>query len=271
MSHGVTQARLVAAFREIGLESGDRLVVHSSLRGLGWIDGGPDAVLDALLEVIGPGGTLMLPTFNYTRPPLEGIFDPAETPCRTGRLPETARKRPNALRSLNPAHSFAAIGPEADALTRGHLETRAFGIGSPLDRLAARGGKVLLLGVGQVANSTIHVAEEHAGIPKGAWYDEQPRIPVRMPDGTLRTHQLDTSTSCSLAFGGAEGVLRRQKAIRDGMVNACFLQLMRGADVITHVAALLREAPDILRCTRAGCRCCAEGRRLAAIGVGAAR
>ncbi len=257
-----TKNRLVAAFREIGLVSGDGVIVHSACSSLGAVEGGADAVIDALLEAVGPKGNLMLPTFNYTRPLPEPYYDPAETPGRTGILSEIGRQRPGALRSLHPTHSVAVIGPEAERLTRDHLACRAFGMGSPIDRMAAMDGKVLLIGVGQIANSTIHIAEEYAGIPKVSWYDPLPKAKVRLPDGRVIEHTLDSSCSCSAAFGGAEGALRRYGEIRDLRAGNGSLQLMRGSDVIRRVRSLLTEKADSLLCTAPGCKPCSGARAL---------
>jgi aminoglycoside 3-N-acetyltransferase len=262
MSQGrVDRRQLTGAFAEIGLQAGDSVLAHSSLRSLGRVEGGPETVIAALLEVLGPEGNLMLPTFNYSRPLPDSCFDPARTPCRTGIIPETARQRPDALRSLHPTHSVTVIGRNAQELTQDHLATRTFGIGSPIDRLAKRGGKILLLGVGHTSNSTIHVAEEYAGLPKASWYETLPVLDVRLPNGEIVAHSLDTSPSCSAAFGGAELCLRRHGAIRDGYVNGSLTQLMRAEDVIIRVAELLREQPDALLCTRPGCRPCTGARQ----------
>lgn len=269
MAHApVTRAQLAQAFRDLGLAPGDSLIVHSSLSSLGHVEGGADAVLDALLEVIGRTGNLMLPTFNYTRPIPEPYFDPAATPARTGIIPETGRSRPGAVRSLHPSHSVAVIGPRAEELTCDHLAVRAFGIGSPIDRLARSGGKVLLLGVGHTSNSLIHVAEEYAGVPKVSVYaDPLPVFKVKMPDGTVRGHPLDTSPSCSSAFGGAEYVLRRHGLIRDlRNLGPCKMQLMPARETIRRVAEIIREKPDVLLCTYPGCRPCTGARKNLAAG-----
>jgi aminoglycoside 3-N-acetyltransferase len=255
------RADLCAALCDLGLAAGDSLIVHSACRTLGPVEGGADTVLDALLEVIGPGGNLVLPTFNYTRPLPEPHFDPAETPARTGILPELGRRRPGAVRSLHPTHSVAVIGPAAEALTRDHHRCRALGVGSPIDRLAQRGGKVLLIGVGHTSNSTIHVAEEHAQLPKVSWYEVLPWVKVRSPSGEMLSVQVDSSPSCSAAFGAAEGTLRRHGEIRDSRLGACHLQLVAGAAVLRRVAELLREKPDYLLCTWAGCRPCTGARQ----------
>jgi aminoglycoside 3-N-acetyltransferase len=235
------------------------------MRHLGPVEGGAGTVIDAILEVIGPGGNLMLPTFNYVDPVPSPHFDPEVTPGRTGILPEVGRKRPGAVRSLHPTHSVAVIGPDAERLTAGHLSQRVFGVGSPIDLLAREGGKVLLLGVGQTSNSTIHVAEEHAGLPKGPWPVGLPVVKVRRPDGTFLSHQLDTSCSCSASFEGAEYALRARGEIRDARIGGV-CRLMLGRDVIRRVGEMIRAKPDILLCNWERCPPCTTARRRLAAG-----
>jgi len=261
----MTRDDIARGLRELGLTAGDSLIVHSSMRHLGPVEGGAGTVIDAILEVIGPTGNLVLPTFNYVRPVPSPYYDPMETPGRTGILPEVGRKRPDALRSLHPTHSVAVIGPDAGRLTAGHLAQRTFGVGSPVDLLAQGGGKVLLLGVGQTSNSTIHVAEEHAGLPKGSWFDELPVVRIRRPDGTFLAHQLDTSCSCSAAFEGAEQALRSRGEIRDARIGGV-CKLMLGRDVIRRVGNMIREKPDILLCSWEHCPPCTKARKRLASG-----
>jgi hypothetical protein len=135
---------IAADLRVLGLGEGMNLVVHSALSSLGTVEGGADAVIDALLEVLGKSGTLAMPAFFF--PPSE-LFDPAVTPSRMGLITETFRKRSGVLRSFHPTHSVAAFGLLARYLVEGHKTATAFGIDSPLHRLAKSEGYVLLLGV----------------------------------------------------------------------------------------------------------------------------
>jgi len=261
-TESVTEKDLGKVFSELGIASGDNLMIHSSLGSLGRVEGGADTVLDALLSLIGPKGNLMLPTFTYTRPLPVPYFDPATTPARTGIIPETGRKRPGAIRSLHPTHSIAVIGPDAARLTQHHLSCRAIGIGSPLDLLGAMGGKILLLGVDQRTNSAIHVAEEYAETPKVSWYPPPlPFAKILMPDGTIREHQIDDSSSCSAGFNGAEYLLRSREEIRDIRLGACKMQIFSISSVITHVGKALWKQPDLLLCTWKECRPC-QGARM---------
>ena len=257
----ISCVELADALRCLGLNPGDSVIVHSSYRSIAPVEGGPAGVAEALLQAVGPEGNVMLPTFNYSRPVPEPWYDPALTPCRTGIIPELGRQRPGAVRSLHPTHSVAVLGPRAEDLTRDHLEGRALGVGSPLDRLARLGGKVLLLGVGHVSNSAVHVGEEYAGLPKAPYYDEMPTPKVRLPDGRIIEHELDTSPSCSAGFGGVEGELRRMGAVSDARIHGGKVQLMRVQDVLDAVVELLGTRPDALLCTCPTCRPCTGARK----------
>ena len=252
---------LLGVFREAGLSEGESVILHSSLRSLGPVEGGADTVLDALLGAIGAKGNLMLPTFNYTDPLPQPYYDPIETPCRTGIIPETGRRRRGAVRSLHPTHSVAVIGPNAGFLTAGHLDHRAFGKGSPVGRLAEMNGKVLLIGVDHRANSMVHVAEEYADIPKVPWWNAQRIGRVRMPDGKIVSHELDTSPSCSAAFGAVEARLRRHNEVRDGRAGKAMLQLVLARDVISRACEMIAEKADVLLCTWAQCNACSSTRQ----------
>jgi len=261
MCSELTLSDLVRAFREVGLAPGDSFIVHSSFKSLGPVEGGPETVIHALIEAVSPGGNVVFPTFNYTQHIADPHFDPAIVPCRTGIIPELARRRPNAVRSLHPTHSVAVIGPDAIELTKDHMAYRTVGLGSPVDRLAKMGGKVLLLGVGHTTNTMVHLGEEYAGVPKASWFEKPTFARVLMPDGSIHQHEIDTSTSCSQSFGPVGDVLRRHGEIRDGRAGDAALQLMLAMDVVKRVCEMIREKPDALLCSNPNCRPCTGARR----------
>lgn len=162
-------AELARAFVESGIERGDSILVHSSLSSLGWVEGGAEAVVEALIAAVGPDGTVLFPTLTGSpndspaRPP---EFDARSTPCWTGAIPEAARNRPDAVRSLHPTHSVVAIGRLARWFASGHeLVHTPCGFGSPYDKLADIGGRIVLVGVTQSVNTSFHSAEEIANVP----------------------------------------------------------------------------------------------------------
>ena len=166
----VSRARLVADLGALGLRPGDRLLVHSSLSSLGFVEGGPDAVIEALLELLGPAGTLVMPSFQkgsehvLTRQGV--VFDVRTAPSEMGAISEAFRRRPGVRRSLSPTHCLAACGQDAAALLQGHETcTVSAGRGSPFERLVQSDGKILLLGVTHSSDTTLHYLENTGGAP----------------------------------------------------------------------------------------------------------
>lgn len=257
----LTGRQIISALNDAGVRRGDVLLVHSSMRAVGPVDGGADAMIDALMQAVGDEGTLLMPAFNYTRPPPAPHFDPLLTPGATGVLGERFRLRPGTLRSLHPAHSVCAAGPRAAEFLADHPLHGSFGVDSPIDRAAQAGGWVLLIGVSHTSSSTVHVGESHAGVKKFWWNDDGPaRVPTKMPDGRIIDVPLDCSSSCSMAFNAVEFPLRRKNRICDLNIGAALSYLMRGRDVIDTVMEMLASHGDALFCNRAACRPCRLGR-----------
>jgi len=258
----LTKAQIKETLLSKGMKPGDHLLVHSSLRSVGPIEDGPGALIDALLEITGSEGTLAMPAFNYRRYLPLPHFDARTTPGRTGALTEIFRKRPESLRSLHPTHSVTAQGKRAAEFLAEHHKFPAFGVGSPIDRLAQAGGYVLLLGVTHLANSCIHVGESHAGRTKFYWEEGPlPIVKMLMPGGKIIDHQLDCSASCSMAFNAVEYPMRSKNMITDLTLGEALCFLMKGKDVVDSVVEMIGEKPDVLLCNRSNCRPCSMARR----------
>lgn len=183
-----TRTSLATDLAALGLSAGDTVLVHSSMRAIGWVPGGQVAVVQALLDVLGPEGTLVVPAQTggnsdpklWTRPPVPEewwqtirdhmpAFEPAITPSRgIGAVAESVRTWPGAVRSNHPHTSFAAIGARAEALMARHDLESQLGEGSPLGALEEVGARVLLLGVGFDVCTAFHLAEYRVPSPKMA-------------------------------------------------------------------------------------------------------
>jgi aminoglycoside 3-N-acetyltransferase len=246
----ITQAQLSTEFAALGVPGGGQVLVHSSLRSLGQVEGGADAVIDALLAVLGPQGTLLVPTLTGSEalsaqnPPQ---FDPTHTPCWTGIIPETLRKRPGAVRSLHPTHSAAAIGAEAQALLAGHT----FSV-TPCDELSPYGelarrddGYILLIGVTHESNTTFHHVEEMAGLP----YHMQEGFAAAtvVVDGKLQTrHVMLHKYGPQRHFDVMEPLLLEQGIQRTGRVGEATVRLVHAPGLVRAALRAVAADPTIL-------------------------
>ncbi|MFB3890747.1 MAG: AAC(3) family N-acetyltransferase [Phycisphaerae bacterium] len=157
-----TARRIADDLRRLGVAAGDCLLVHSSLRSLGHVDGGAATVIDALIDALGPSGTLLLPALSYaTVNAQQTTFDVRGTPSCVGVIPEYFRVFRAAVRSVHPTHSVAGLGPRAaELLGENHLDRTPCGEHSPFRKLRDAGGKLLMLGCGLRPNTSMHGVEE---------------------------------------------------------------------------------------------------------------
>ena len=166
----VTFSQLAAQMKAIGICPGDILLVHSSLRAIGPVEGGAATVLAALREALGPEGTLLMPSFpsglEYDFATSGYTFDVRNTPSGCGYLTEYFRNQPGVIRSWSPTHSLAAEGPLAATLLQDHEKCSVTaGKGSPFQKLIEHHGKILMLGPTRHSNTTMHYLENTGGAP----------------------------------------------------------------------------------------------------------
>ena len=250
-----TRASLAADLTALGLHEGDTVLVHSSLRAVGWVPGGPVAVVQALLDVLGAAGTLVVPTQTmgnsdpryWQRPPVPEAwwpvireqmpaFDPAVTPSRgLGALAELVRTWPGAVRSNHPQASFAAVGVRAAELMATHELDSHLGEGSPLAALERVGARVLLLGVGFDACTAFHLAEYRIPSPKAvhscAMLTEHGREWVTYTDVATNSDDFD---KLGAAYEPTATLAR-------GNVGAADARLFTVAEATTFAADWLRD------------------------------
>ncbi|MBI3941449.1 MAG: aminoglycoside 3-N-acetyltransferase [Chloroflexi bacterium] len=178
----VTKSQLIHDLAKLGIAPGQIIMLHASVRAIGWIVGGPDLVLQALLDLLTPAGTLIKyigwedPTDDIYRWAPERraaylaecpLFDPQTS--RANRkwsiLNEYLRTRPGAYRSANPGASMVAIGAQARWLTENHPLQYGYGPGSPLAKFCEAGGSILMLGAPLNTITMLHYAEHMASVP----------------------------------------------------------------------------------------------------------
>ena len=164
----VTQSDLFAGLRRIGVASGDVALVHSSLSAFGRVEGGADAVIDAVIDAVARDGTVVFPAFTWRAyhdisEPV--VFDMARESVKeeVGLIPETFRNRPGVIRSPHLCHSVCALGPQArDVMGDG---TKSWGPGSSFGQLEELDVWNLLLGVGTGVCTAIHHVEDLMQVP----------------------------------------------------------------------------------------------------------
>ena len=172
MEEPVTSQDLGSGLRQLGIAPGAVVLVHSSLRSFGRVEGGARTVVQALLDLLGQAGTLVVPTFHHTffwgGP--QQVWDREQTPSYMGLISETARTWPGARRSRHAPHPLAAIGARAEDLA-GRQNRSDYAFDSPFYRLLELDAWVLLMGVDFDVCTLLHMVEELAEVPYRYWDD----------------------------------------------------------------------------------------------------
>jgi len=166
MAH--TKEQLKADLSRLGVRPGDTVLMHSSYKALGGIEGGAKTFFEGFMELLGDEGTLVLPALSFATVTRENPeFDRQTTPSCVGYLTEYFRTSvPGVVRSLHPTHSCCALGKRAQELTGEHeLDLTPVGPHSPFAKLPGCGGKILMLGCGTRCNTSMHGVEETAEPP----------------------------------------------------------------------------------------------------------
>ncbi|ABR36946.1 aminoglycoside N(3)-acetyltransferase [Clostridium beijerinckii] len=181
----VIKKDIVNALQQLGVKNGQNIIVHTSMKSFGFVCGGPQIIIEALIELVGKDGTIIMPTQTWKNmDPAYGVhweepiewwdiirdnwpaYDKDITPTNTmGAVAEMFRKWSGVLRSDHPVRSFAAWGKNAQYLINNHDLSDIFGESSPIGKLYDLDGYVLLLGTGYDKNTSIHLADERADYP----------------------------------------------------------------------------------------------------------
>jgi len=161
----LTFEQLVEGFRALGVEEGDTLLVHSSYKSLGEVDGGPQTVIRALEAALDTDkdGTLIMPTFNFDFN--KGIpWDVRKTRSKMGALTEVVRVDPRAKRVFHPFYSFAILGKHAEML--GSLRYKSsYERNSVFGKLRDLDGKIMVIGLSYNNSMTFfHHIEQMEGV-----------------------------------------------------------------------------------------------------------
>lgn len=214
----VPTTQLIEQLHALGIRAGDTLVVHTSFRAIRPVEGGVEGLIRALRTVLGAEGTLVMPSMSSQD---DELFDPALTDCSDlGVVADTFWRQPGVLRSHSP-HAFAAIGRYATVITAPHPADVPHGLDSPIGRVYALNGKVLLLGVEHDANTTIHLAESLASVR----YRRKKHVMISVNGQPTRLEYREIDHCCErFALVGqwlAEKGLQQQGMVGHGQAIVC--------------------------------------------------
>lgn len=174
-----TQADMVAQLKALGIQSGDAVLVHSSLSRIGHLAEGPKTLVEALIEAVGEEGTVLMPTspnnvyqLNYIRN--TPFFDVKNSPSKTGAITEFFRTYPGTIRSLHPTEPVSAYGKNAEYFVKDHFnQITPYTDQSPFYRVSEQGGKILYVGVTlSMAGTNLHTLEDAVDFKYPVYHDE---------------------------------------------------------------------------------------------------
>jgi aminoglycoside N3'-acetyltransferase len=242
----------VAQLRSLGVEAGGVLVVHTAFSNVAPLEGGPLGLISALRSVLGPAGTLVMPSMSDDD---DHPFDPRTTPCLDmGVVADTFWRLPGVLRSDSP-HAFAAIGPRAAEITAPHPLDVPHGLDSPIGRVYQLNGQVLLLGVGHDGNTTVHLAENLAEVRYG-----RPKYLTTLIGKQITRLDYVEIDHCCENFRLLDQWLDAEAAQRHGTVGHGQARMARSRAIVQTALAHLAQDETVFLHSPGLCNECDEAR-----------
>jgi len=254
MKNVVKTADLINGWKKLGLDIGDKVIVHSSLSSLGSVDGGPETVIKSLQEAVGRSGILVMPAFTYG----SGPFHSETSPSVVGLISETFRQMNDVYRSWHPTHSFCIWGKSAKNWAVIHNNYHLFADNSPIVRLYRDEGKILLIGVDNRANTMIHLAEKFAAVP----YISGTSLDYVDDNGNIRSVASPWRPGCSKGFNIIDSLVRGTTSWRSIVIGRAECQIMSAIEVVSCAALLLEKDKSALLCNEPLCEWCLNAREI---------
>lgn len=243
----ILKQRIANGLIQLGLKSGDAVMMHSSLSSLGPVEGGAEIVIDAILDVIGKEGTIIFPAFVddlwHGRFGLKECrtccgkqkFCPSKEPGGQGMIPETLRKRPDVLRGCHPTHSWCVLGIKAEMFLQDNFQAQTpCGKGNPFEALVREDGVILCLGVSVNTITLWHYYEDLLNVPYLGYYHPEERHLSYCTHG----HRIQY-----LFPGIMDDVISYAGIMKKGKVGKGTSRLMRAREFNTFMATIFADNP----------------------------
>jgi aminoglycoside 3-N-acetyltransferase len=242
--------KLVEGFQKLGVEQGDTLLVHSSYKSFGKVDGGPQTVIRALEAALATegDGTLIMPTFNFDFNKGE-LWDVRTTPSKMGVLTELVRTDPRAKRVFHPFYSFAILGKYAEML--GSLRYKsAYERDSVFGKLRDLDGKIMVIGLSYTNSMTFfHHIEQMEGVDyrflkqfTGEVTDENGNTYTDTFEMLVR--DIDKGVITEVDPMGA--LMEQAGVIKSGRIGEADVKLMKANEVYEFTAREMKRNPHLL-------------------------
>ena len=244
----LTFEKLLEGFRDLGVEEGDTLLVHSSYKSFAEVEGGPHTVIRALEAALGPQGTLIMPTFNFDFN--KGMpWDVRTTPSKMGVLTELVRKDLRAKRVFHPFYSFAVLGKHAEML--GGLRYKsAYERDSVFGKLRDLDGKIMVIGLSYNNSMTFfHHIEQMEGVD----YRFLKQFAGQVTDWDGRTYtdtfemlvrDIDKGVKTMVDPMGA--LMEEAGIIKSAKIGEADVKLMKANEVYEFTAREMKRDPHLL-------------------------
>ena len=236
----------------LGVSGDGILIVHTAFSSFGGRAGAPADLIAALRMAAGPAGTLVMPSMSDDD---DHPFDRQRTPCAgMGVVADTFWRIPGVNRSDSP-HAFAAVGPHAAEITAPHPVEVPHGLDSPVGRAFELDAEILLLGVGHDANTTVHLAENVAGVRY-----KLPKYATFLHDGQLVRQHYHEVDHCCANFALLDSWLEARGHQQRGFIAGAPARLVSARDVVATALDQLRENETVFLHPRGVCKECDEAR-----------
>jgi aminoglycoside 3-N-acetyltransferase len=244
----LTYYDLLAGFRQTSVQPGDTIIVHTSYKSLGGVEGGADTVIDVMRELVGEGGTVLFPAFNFQSWTETHYWDVLETPSKMGMITELARLRPDAKRTPHPIYSFSVWGARADEFAAAD-DVEAYGPNSAFALFHKSNGTIVSIGLDFNSTFSMHHyieynvgcdyrrVKEFSGIYVG--YDRAPRIKTYSMFVRLN-ERYKTYINPGMDELLAAGV------IKEVQVGAAKVHFATANDFYDNMSVIVREHPEKL-------------------------
>jgi aminoglycoside 3-N-acetyltransferase len=247
-----TPAQLESKLAEMGVSTGDTILMHCGFSRMNGFSGTPGQVIDSVLRVLGPGGNLLMMSMAYRGSSYDYVksgacFDPRTTVSRMGIASEMLRRRQGVVRSRNPLHPVLALGPKADWLIAGHEElAHSCGSGSPFEKLLELSAKVLFFDVSTAVFTFTHYLEHRfRSEAPVAVYEEEPLdatvLDARGNRHTVRVYVFSEEARESRDLSGLFQELKRAGYLKKARIGNTKLTLVGVRNALNCAERLVRR------------------------------